>query len=243
METAQDDMTIAILRREWDVLAENLPAGDLQLRVYRSIRWIEGAVEKDEQGDDDAAFIFYWIAFNAAYAVDKELSIKTNETERDRFVAYFTRIVNLDTKYVIHDAIRQRFRSSIARFMKNRYVYRSFWDFRRTGEPTDWEDWFEYDKQRVNEALDVPGTRPPRSLGGVTRENTSLVLSKLFDRLYVLRNQLMHGGATWKGRLNRKQVREGKEILGFLIPLFVHLMMTKGWLDDWGDPPYPPIAD
>ncbi|MCY4529752.1 MAG: hypothetical protein OXD46_12060 [Chloroflexi bacterium] len=171
------------------------------------------------------------------------MSIKTNETERDRFVAYFTRIVNLDTKYVIHDAIRQRFRSSIARFMKNRYVYRSFWDFRRTGEPTDWEDWFEYDKQRVNEALDVPGIRPPRSLGGATRENTSLVLSKLFDRLYVLRNQLMHGGATWKGRLNRKQVREGKEILGFLIPLFVHLMMTKGWLDDWGEPPYPPIAD
>ncbi|MCY4529753.1 MAG: hypothetical protein OXD46_12065 [Chloroflexi bacterium] len=59
MDVAQDDMTIAILRKEWDVLAENLPAGDLQLRVYRSIRWIEGAVERDEQGDDDAAFIFY----------------------------------------------------------------------------------------------------------------------------------------------------------------------------------------
>ena len=242
MEIAQTDITIDILKKEWDAVADNL-LDDLQLRVHRSIRWIEGAIEKDELGDDDAAFIFYWVAFNAAYAEDKHLSSNTTESEREKFQGYFSKIVKLDTNYIIYDAIRQRFRSSIARFMKNRYVYRSFWDYRRTGEPTDWEKWFELDKQKVTEALDVPGPRPSKKSGRETKANTSLVLSKLFDRLYVLRNQLMHGGATWKGRLNRKQVQEGKEILGFLIPLFVHLMMTKGWLDDWGDPPYPPISD
>ena len=231
------------MRNEWDKVADNLPPGELQLRVYRALRWIEGAVEKEELGDDDAAFIFYWVAFNAAYAEDKDMSSRTTATERNKYEAYFSKIVKLDTNYIIYDAIRQRFRSSIARFMKNRYVYRSFWDYRRTGEPTDWEKWFELDKQKVTEALDVPGLRPSRKSGGETKANTSLVLSTLFDRLYVLRNQLMHGGATWKGRVNRRQVEEGKEILGFLIPLFVHLMMTKGWLEEWGAPPYPPISD
>ena len=43
----------------------------------------------------------------------------------------------------------------------------------------------------------------------------------LFDRLYVLRNQLVHGGATWNSSVNRGQVKAGAEILAFLVPVFV----------------------
>lgn len=41
---------------------------NVSLRIHRSLSWIERA--GTGAGDDDAAILFYWIAFNAAYAVD-----------------------------------------------------------------------------------------------------------------------------------------------------------------------------
>lgn len=51
----------------------NWPGGfpeddNLGLRVHRAISWIERA---EQQPDDaDAAFVYYWIAFNLAYSKD-----------------------------------------------------------------------------------------------------------------------------------------------------------------------------
>ncbi|UNC13966.1 hypothetical protein FE249_06920 [Acidiphilium multivorum] len=39
--------------------------------------------------------------------------------------------------------------------------------------------------------------------------HTVKVLSFVFDRFYVLRNQLVHGGSTWNSTVNRAQVRDG----------------------------------
>jgi hypothetical protein len=44
---------------------------------------------------------------------------------------------------------------------------------------------------------------------------------------YVLRNQLVHGGSTWNSGVNSAQVRDGAEILGFLMPLFIDIMMDN----------------
>jgi hypothetical protein len=70
--------------------------------------------------------------------------------------------------------------------------------------------------------------------------NTVRVLSILFDRLYVLRNQVLHGGATWNSSVNRNQVRDGARILGFLVPVFIDLMMDHPD-EDWGAPHYPVV--
>ena len=67
-----------------------------------------------------------------------------------------------------------------------------------------------------------------------------MVLSILFDRLYVLRNQLVHGGATWNGSVNRAQVGDGARIMAFLVPLFVSLMLENPG-EPWGAPRYPPL--
>ena len=72
--------------------------------------------------------------------------------------------------------------------------------------------------------------------------DTPVVLSILFDRLYVLRNQLLHGGATWNSAANRSQVRDGAAILCHLLPLFIDLMMDNPH-EDWAMPLYPVIED
>ena len=62
----------------------------------------------------------------------------------------------------------------------------------------------------------------------------------LFDRLHVLKNQLVHGGATWNSSVNRDQVRDGARTLGFLVPIFVDLMMDNQG-ENWGLPYYPVV--
>lgn len=63
------------------------------------------------------------------------------------------------------------------------------------------------------------------------------ILEELFDRLYVLRNQLLHGGSTWQGSVNRSQVQDGAAIMAFLVPHFINLMLDNP-TTDWGIPPY-----
>ena len=62
----------------------------------------------------------------------------------------------------------------------------------------------------------------------------------LFDRLYMLRNQLIHGGATWNSTVNRDQLRDGSEILSYLLPIMVDIMMDNPQ-EDWGRPFYPVV--
>ena len=71
--------------------------------------------------------------------------------------------------------------------------------------------------------------------------DTTKVLSFVFVRLYVLRNQLVHGDSTWNSGVNRTQVRDGAAILTFLMPVFVELMMDDPGMD-WGKPFYPVVA-
>ena len=71
--------------------------------------------------------------------------------------------------------------------------------------------------------------------GALAQRDTSRILSVVFDRLYVLRNQLVHGGATWNSGINRSQVRDGAAVLGFLLPVFVDIMMDNP-SRSWGKP-------
>lgn len=67
------------------------------------------------------------------------------------------------------------------------------------------------------------------------------LLSILFDRLYVLSNQLVYGGAAWNSKVNRKQVRDGMELLLNLPPVIVDTMMTNP--DEDRGAPYYPVVD
>jgi len=81
------------------------------------------------------------------------------------------------------------------------------------------------------------GLRVHRALG---KKKTAKVLGIIFNRLYMLRNQLIHGGATWDSSVNRDQIRDGANILGKLVPITIKLMMDNGKAV-WGTPCYPVV--
>ena len=70
--------------------------------------------------------------------------------------------------------------------------------------------------------------------------DTARLLRVVFDRLYVLRNQLVHGGATWNGKVNRQQVRDGAAVLAWMLPIFIDIMMDNPG-HAWGKPYYPVV--
>ena len=67
------------------------------------------------------------------------------------------------------------------------------------------------------------------------------MLGVVLDRLYVLRNQLMHGGATWNSKVNRQQVKDGCSIMMTLMPAIIETMMGAKD-EDWGEIFYPVVS-
>ena len=196
------------------------------LRVHRSISWIGRAAAAAD--DPDARFIFLWIAFNAAYADERDFqSIPAGE--RKTFADFFDKLVALDTDRRIYGAIWQRFSGPIRMLMQNRFVFNPFWQHHNGIDGyDDWEVRFKASARSFALALQAG--------------DTARVLSHVFDRPYVLRNQLVHGGSTWSSGINRAQVRDGAAILGFLMPVVIDIMMDNPD-QSWGQPFYPMVPD
>ena len=216
-------MTSPALTSKFDSLLEGLP-DHLRLRLRRAISWVERA-ERDGS-DFDAAFVFYWISFNAAYAEDRPEGYEKTEAEaRNRFLGL---AIEMDSGRRIHPVVWQRLAGPIRSLINNRYVFQPFWKHHNlVPGHEDWEGLFERSKEIAANALE--------------RRDTLAVLRIVFDRLYVLRNQILHGGSTWNGSVNRGQVQAGALIMAFLIPLFIDLMMENPSVD-WGSPHYPPVV-
>ena len=209
------------LTRRADDLAHALP-DPLSLRLHRALSWLKRA--EQEVDDEDVRFILLWISFNAAYAreVDSE-----SATELKRLQIFFNALVKLDIGQRIRDAALDRFREGIHQLVDNRYVFMPFW--KHSSGEEGYEDW----KTRF--------AKEKRELGfNLENGKTVRVLLTVFRRLYVLRNQLLHGAATWRGRVNREQVEDGAAVLGWLVPLFLEIMINNPH-HDWGEPSYPPL--
>ena len=192
----------------------------LDLRVHRALSWLKRA--EQEADDPDARFLFLWIGFNAAYAEERDF---VRPGERDAFREYFGKLIGLDGGERVYDAIWERFAGPVRTLLDNRYVYQPYWHH-ANGIPgnEDWEARLAAERQRLHRAL--------------ARRDTLTILACVFGRLYVLRNQLVHGGATWGGGVNRAQVQDGARILAFLLPLFLDTMLDHPDAD-WGRPFYP----
>lgn len=211
----------AALKDKQRLLRDGFPM-PLTLRVHRALSWF-GRAER-EDADLDTRFILLWIGFNAAYAGDVQRAL---ESERDHFREFFAALLGFDAGRRLYDAIWRRFPHEIRLLLGNRYVFAPFWQH-HNGVPgsEDWEAKFDRSRKAIGSAL--------------ARQDTATILSILFDRLYVLRNQLVHGGATWNSEVNRAQVRDGAALLGTLLPIFVDLMMDNP-AHTWPMPHYPVV--
>ena len=198
------------------------PRTHLTLRLRRALSWARKAHESWE--DDDASFIFLWISFNSMYGEDT--TDYSESTEQDSFRHFWERVVDLDPKKTVYSAMWDCWDVAMDKLINNQFVYRDFW--KHTNGLPGYADW---------------GKRLSREIEDAKlffRRGDGIAASRLLlARLYVLRNQLHHGGATHAGKTNRDQVVAGAEVMAALIPPCIGVMIANPNAN-WGKPYYPP---
>ena len=198
---------------------------NLNLRVHRALSWLSKAEQARAIQDTDTEFIYYWISFNAAYA--NEFGETERIGEKELFQAFLSKIADLDTNERLYQLIWQQFSGCIRLLMDNKFVYQPFWDYHRGRISEDeWQHRFTASKSALNIAL--------------AAKNVPAALVQVFTRLYTLRNQIIHGGATYNSQVNREQLKDACNLLNKLIPLIIALMMSAP--DQlWGAGCYPVV--
>lgn len=213
-------MTAAELKDRHRQIRDQEPDA-LRLWIHRALSWL---IRSEQEHDDpDLRFVLQWIALNAAYARE----FGREETERARAKAFLDTLVTLDTQKRLHQALFQQFTGPIRTLIDNKFTFEPFWTAMRTHDASNrWEEGFANSKKAA--------------FAAVMQGDATKVLGIVFDRLYVLRNQLVHGGATWNSQVNRAQLTDAVAILGTLVPLIVSVMMDHPD-QDYGDALYPVV--
>ena len=218
-------------------------------RIRRARSWLKRSeksasdLEKAKSAKEEAElhceqFIFLWIAFNAAYGIEligpRDIDGRKSK-EWEQFGNFLKRILDLDNEGSIRKILRGKTHSDhIRSLLENQYVFRRFWYWVR--DPRGRRQ-FHYDKHRACQAL--------------KGHNVHRLLEEVFDRLYALRNQIFHGGATfatgWGQGQGRNQVRDGSTIMASLVPVIVKIMEDDIKNDPdsekWGKVAYPRINE
>ena len=226
-------------------------ASESELRVHRALSWLDRAEQLGAEGeshatndstgsagraasgagersatDTDVQFILLWIAFNAAYAT--EIDEKYRESEQQTFRGFLEKLTQLDVaQQRFEQLVWQEFPRSIRVLLDNRFVFADFWKFQNGSLPeAEWQRSFAAANRAAHAA--------------VGKRDTVTVLSIVLSRIYTLRNQVIHGGATWGSSVNREQMRDCTNFMAKLVPLVIEVMMDHPETL-WGDAGYPVV--
>lgn len=230
-------LSVADLRAAVEARFDEYPE-PYRVRLHRALSWLARA--ERETADPDARYLFLWIAFNAAYAQDYGHRDRRDGEGGERGLAevFFERVLAVDTGHRLHGCLQALYSGPVHRLVDNLYLFQPFWEAVRGLDP--WQP--QLSAQAEDTAVAWLRREPPRCFGGLrgarqrateallTRQ-TGLLLEVVFDRLYVLRCSLMHGGATWDSQVNRQSVQDGVLVLGELLPVLLQLLIEHPALD------------
>jgi hypothetical protein len=193
----------------------------LSVRLHRAISWLKCAEENTS--NHDLQFIALWVSYNACYAIDEKL--ESDFTERKQFNEFISKLVSFDHEKRFYNLLWQKYSGPVRLIIENHFLYKPFWDVQR-GEKVNWKK--QFDKSNED------------ALRYLSQVEISKLIDVILDRLYMLRNQIMHGGATYKSKVNRAQVRDACNILKLFIPIIIDIMMDNKD-EDWGEIYYPVV--
>jgi len=195
----------------------------LAVRLHRAISWLKCAEEN--MGNYDLQFLSLWISYNACYAIDEK---SENElTERKQFNDFISKLVSHDHEKRFYNLLWHKFSGPVRLIIDNQFIYKPFWEAQR-GENVNWKKQFEKSNEDAQKYL--------------SKFEVAKLIEVVLDRLYMLRNQIMHGGATYKSKVNRSQVKDAVNILKLFIPIIIDIMIENR-NEDWGEIYYPVVGD
>ena len=188
------------------------------IRVWRALSWLERA-EDMETSDIEGRFISCWIGLNALYGrLDKN---HRSWGDREAMGTFLANIWKLDHGRCIHALLGKR-KSPILHLIDDKYLSSDYWELGRS------------------EASRSLQKDVRKAIMGYTHPNRLPLLQLLFDRLYVMRNQVFHGASTKGSRLNRRTLTTSANILLAFLAACLGTMIDHGLEEDWGRVCFPP---
>ena len=196
----------------------------VRLRVYCAMSWLKQAQQSTES---DVQFMCLWVAFNAAYA--RDLQVRQVGGDMAVFRDFLQKMCRLQADVFTH-LVWEIYPQGIRQLLDNQYVFQAYWDHHNGLISEDaWQESFQKAKRRSLEAL--------------KNKDTSAILMMVYERIYTLRNQIFHGGATCGSKVNRLQLKSALGILSDTIPVFLTVLLQHPNEALWGKPYYPWVKD
>ena len=173
---------------------------DFSIRLWRGMSWLQCSELAE---DVDTRYMLLWVAFNAAYGQDGH-GIGPHG-DREGWQRFLTEVDARDTHDLLGRTIRGN-QEHVLDLIDNRFLFRQYWK-----HESDWEERFVLIRQVTLKQLGQ----------GLTLR----ILHSLFERLYILRNQLFHGQATWCSKINRQSVEPAMVLLSEILPPILTIML------------------
>jgi hypothetical protein len=193
----------------------------LTIRIHRSISWLKSAEKQEE--NLDLKFISLWVSFNACYAVD--INGLNSKPEKAKLREFTSSLVQFDQNR-LYNLFWEKYSGPVKVLIENKFVFEKFWEYTR-GESDDYQVAF---NKSITQATNC-----------LSKQNIEGLLEVVLERLYTLRNQLIHGGSTYNSKLNRSQLRDACNIMQLLVPIIIDIILENGE-HDWGEIAYPVVT-
>ena len=208
-------------------------------RKRRAKSWID---RSKAAKSDEEKFLFSWIAFNSAYG-DEPSDTYGNygiepfrSNEMNRITEFLEKIIKHDELERTRDALLDLQTSNsetLEELLRNQYIFKPFWQ----AEDDRWREGFNTANKKALETL--------RRLKN--QEDVLTVSKILFERLYLLRNQVLHGCVTFVTGKGRPQLKDGSLIMEAIVPAILNVLeahITKNPESElWGKVAYPRVGE
>lgn len=197
----------------------------IYVRLHRAISWIKASEENPD--NIDLKFICLWIAFNSCYAEDPNSTPDKTEykKEKQNYTAFLEKIDTLNKSEELYYFLWNRFSNEVKSIVENKYLSQRYWDSIKKN-------------QTFNE--DLLQKLLATAFRNLENKETTKILTIVLDNLYVLRNQIIHGYATYGSMVNRIQIKHGITILQSILPIIIETMI-ENHTENWGVLNYPVI--
>ena len=226
IDAESETLTIRQLRGRWKPNKERLtaeqPENPTPIRFHRACSWIAPVEQNAANEDHDLGLISLWIAFNSLYG-QWDQQKREPKPDRESSRKFIDRILELDHDEVVANALKEHKRLVMS-LLEDEYLSGYFWQepsAKRAGQSKkamyDARTWY-------------------------MERRWVLILDRLLERVYLMRCQLVHGAATYGGKLNRSSLRRCVMMMQRLLPAFLLVLADHGADEDWGPMCYPPLG-
>ncbi len=219
-------LTVHDLRRRWKPYKERLAAlkseQPTSIRFHRACSWMARVEQMPDGQDHDLGLVSLWIAFNSLYG-QWDACKREPRPDRESWRAFLDRILKLDRDGHVAGTLREHKRLVIS-LLDDEYLSNFFWQ-----EPS---------AARAKQSRKAAHNAQTWYI----EQRWTVVLDEILNRVYVMRCQLVHGAATYGGKLNRDSLKRCVLMIQRLLPAVLLVWIDHGADEDWGPMCYPPMG-